>query len=215
MRKILISFLIPLLIFALAAVSAGVPEDATEVQPLERGVRLPDVVVRTSNCEKVALADLADGRPAAFVFYRGGWCPYCNVHLAELGEVAPQLEEQGYRIFAISPDRPEQVVEAAAEFEGGYTLFSDSTMEAAKAFGVAFRLDDETFERLHSFGIDIEKASGEKHRLLPVPAVFLVDADGVITFRYYNPDYRERLSGEALLEAAAMAFGPDRLAVPR
>lgn len=62
--------------------------------------------------------------------------------------------------------------------------------------------NDADFARFPGFGIDLEKASGEQHRMLPVPAVFLIDADGVITFRYYNPDYRERLSGETHLEAA-------------
>ncbi len=214
MRKRLNSILFSFFIFAVAGASAGVPTDATEVQPLERGDALPDVSVRTANGEKVSLTDLAGGRTAAFVFYRGGWCPYCNEHLSELAEVAPELQELGYRIFAISPDRSERVAEmTAADSSSGYTLISDSTSEAAKAFGVAFRVDDETYQQLHGFGIDIEEASGEKHRVLPVPAVFLVDGDGVITFRYYNPDYRERLSGEALLEAAALTSGPDRLAV--
>ncbi len=213
MRKKLMLILAPLLIFAGVTVSAAVPEDAAEVRPLERGDTLPEVSVRTADGEEVTMAALVDGQPAAFVFYRGGWCPYCNEHLSELAEVAPQLREKGYRIFALSPDRPAQVAEASAESSSGYTLFSDSTSEAARAFGVAFRVDNETFERLHGFGIDIEKASGQTHRMLPVPAVFLVDAEGVINFRYYNPDYRERLSGDALLEAAALTSGPDRLAV--
>ena len=204
MRKTFLSVLVPFFIFAVGTALGGVPVDAAEVQPLERGDVLPDISVRTASGEKVALADLADGRPAAFVFYRGDWCLYCNVHLAELGEVAPQLRELGYRIFALSPDRPEQLAKAEAESASGYTLLSDHTAEAAKAFGVAFRVDDAEFERLHGFGIDIERASGETHRLLPVPAVFLVGADGGINFRYHNPEYRERLSGQALLEAAAL-----------
>lgn len=76
---------------------------------------------------------------------------------------------------------------------------------AARAFGLAFRVDAETYENLLGYGIDLEAASGEDHHLLPVPAVFLIGRDGTIDFRYYNPDYKERLSGDALLEAARKA----------
>lgn len=70
-----------------------------------------------------------------------------------------------------------------------------------KSQDFAFRVDDKTYQRLLQHDIDLEEASGKKHHLLPVPSVFIVDAEGTITFRYYNPDYRERLSSEALLEA--------------
>ena len=75
-------------------------------------------------------------------------------------------------------------------------------MEAAKAFGVAYKLDTQTLEKLASYEIDIEKASGETHHILPVPAVFLTDKNGMITYRYFDADYTKRLSSENLLKAA-------------
>jgi len=83
-------------------------------------------------------------------------------------------------------------------------LVSDSAMNAAKAFGLAFTVDDETFERLKGFGIDIEADSGQNHRMLPVPGVFLVDESGEIPFAHHDPDYKERLSNEDLLKAAGI-----------
>jgi peroxiredoxin len=180
----------------------AVPSDAKEVNPVEVGSTAPNVTLTQADGAEVALHDLVAEDPAVLVFYRGGWCPYCNRHLAALGQIEGELRALGYRIHAVSPDKPANVKEAAKEAELGYTLYSDASAEAAKAFGLAFEVDAPTYEKLLGYGIDLEAASGRDHHLLPVPAVFLIDRDARIDFRHYNPDYKERLSGEALLEAA-------------
>ncbi len=81
-------------------------------------------------------------------------------------------------------------------------MLSDSTTEAAQAFGLAFQIDDKTFKMLKGYGIDLEDASGEDHHILPVPAVFIVGTDGVIRFDFVNPDHKVRIDLEMLLEAA-------------
>ncbi len=81
-------------------------------------------------------------------------------------------------------------------------LLSDSKMSAAESFGVAYQVDDATLKQLQQYGIDIEAASGEKHHILPVPAVFLIGTDGQIKFQYVHPDYKIRLDPELLLAAA-------------
>lgn len=83
-----------------------------------------------------------------------------------------------------------------------YDLYADPALVAARAFGLAFRLPAETYERYKGFGVDLEQRSGETHRALPVPAVFLVDGEGTITFSYVNPTYQIRLAPEVLLAAA-------------
>ena len=75
-------------------------------------------------------------------------------------------------------------------------------MNAAKAFGLAFRVPDETVERYKGFGIDLEQASGEEHHLLPVPAVYVIDEEAKVSFQYVNPDYRVRIPAKLVLEAA-------------
>jgi len=110
--------------------------------------------------------------------------------------------EAGWKIIAISPDSPAKVRAALEKTEVPYMILSDSAMNAAKAFGLAFTVDDATFELLKGYGIDIEADSGENHRMLPVPGVFLVDEAGLITFAHHDPNYKERLSNEALLKAA-------------
>lgn len=170
--------------------------------PLTVGQAIPSVPLKTADGQAFDLQAAAKEQPLAVIFYRGGWCPFCNAHLAELQEAQIQLKELGFRIVAISPDRPEELQKSTEKSHLSYTLLSDSSMEAAKAFGLAFEVDGPMLEKLASYNIDIEAASGEKHHLLPIPAVFLVGADGVITFSHSNPDYTVRLSSAELLTAA-------------
>lgn len=178
---------------------------AAAEKTLQAGDPVPAVELRTADGSAFDLTAAIAEKPAVLVFYRGGWCPYCTRHLSELQKIEPQLVAAGWQILAISPDRPEKLAEADAEHDYAYTLLSDSKMEAAKAFGLAFEVDAATREKYKGYGIDLEAASGETHHLLPVPAVFLADQDGVIRFAHSNPDYKVRLSNEAILDAVRAA----------
>lgn len=182
-------------------VLAGVPKSAAEAEPLEKGVKTPNPVVRTVVGESISLDKVRAGKPVVLVFYRGSWCPFCMRHLSELQEVKGELEELGWRIVGVSPDKPVNLKAATKKAEVDYGLVSDSDMTAAKAFGVAFQVGNEDLGKLKSFGINLAEASGSSHHMLPVPSVFAVDKEGVIQYVYSNPDYKTRLSGEALVDA--------------
>jgi len=178
---------------------------ADEVNPVLIGSTIPDVSVKNIDGEDVRLHDIVKEKPTILVFYRGGWCPYCNKHLADLKKIEDDLTKEGYQVFAISADRRELLKTTLDKNELTYTLLSDAPMTAAKAFGIAFKMDDEAVKNYLSYGIDLEKDSGYDHHLLPAPAVFLVDQKGTIKFSYVNPDYKQRIDGGILL-AAAKAF---------
>jgi peroxiredoxin len=183
-----------------AATPAAYPSERAE--PVSVGDPVPDGTLRRPDGGTVGLHDALGGRPAVLVFYRGGWCPFCLRHLQALSEAAPEIEGSGFGLFAISPDRPAKL-RAHPDLEGApYTLLSDSPMTLARAFGIAFKLDDEFVEKYkNEYGIDLEADSGQTHHLLPHPSVFVVDADGTVRFAHVNPDYKERLSPEDILEA--------------
>ncbi len=187
-------------------VARPIPGSAEEVQPLAIGAPAPAVTLQTAAGEAFDLGAAVRRQPAMLIFYRGGWCPYCNVHLGQLQEAEAEIRALGYQVLAISPDRPEKLAESAGKLQPDYTLLSDHAMAAALGFGIAFRVDDATLETYKGYGIDLEAASGETHHLLPVPAVFIVGTDGWIRFAYANPDYKVRLSPEELLAAAKDAL---------
>lgn len=111
----------------------------------------------------------------------------------------------GFEILAITGEVPGKVSAFLEKEKLGLTVLADTKQVAALAFGIAFRLGDDTYEKYKGYGVDLEETSGEKHHILPVPAVFLVDAGGVIRFSYVNPDFKVRLDPR-ILKAAAQSM---------
>jgi len=185
-----------------------IPRSPEQVKPLKAGDTVPSVSVNNESGEKIDLLKLVKSKPSILIFYRGGWCPYCNTHLGELNTIELELTGLGYQILAISPDKPAKISETRKKGEVGYTLLSDSKMEATKAFGLAFKVDDETVKLYkEQYKIDLEGDSGETHHLLPVPAAYVVSTSGNIKFSYSNPDYKVRVDVKDLLDAAKGAVG--------
>ena len=129
------------------------------------------------------------------------------MQLGQLQKAERELRELGFAIVAASADRPAKLRASVQKHALTYTLLSDARMNGARAFGIAFRVDDATRQRYRSLGIDLEEASGEEHHLLPVPSVFLIDRDGVIRFAYSNADFKVRLPTADLLAAARRLAG--------
>lgn len=185
------------------ATDLRVPTSAEHVKPLEVGTPAPNPMLRDTSGQEISLHQITADKPTVLVFYRGGWCPYCNTHLAELGRVSGSLTELGYQIIAVTPDTPAELNKSIESLELGYTLLSDSDVNAARAFQVAFKVDADTVHLYkNQYNIDLERSSGRDHHILPVPAVFLIDSNNVIRYVHSNPEYRERLSGQELLQAA-------------
>ena len=194
--------------FAALESRAEIAASAEATSPLAAGVAAPAFTARHPDSSDFAFDPGALERPALLIFYRGGWCPHCNAHLAELRHVVPELEERGMDVYFLSADSPANLASALrGDAEGlDYTLLSDARLAAAKAFGLAFRVPDSYYQAAKNHGIDLEKASGETHRALPVPAAYLIDAAGIIRFAHANPDYTARLSAEELRAAVNAAL---------
>jgi peroxiredoxin len=107
--------------------------------------------------------------------------------------------KEGYQIVAVSADRPENVEKSIEKHDLHYTLLSDSTMNAAKTFGLAFSVDREALEKSTKYAATLESGSGLTHHILPVPAVLIVQKDGNIIFEYVNPNFKVRLNAQVLL----------------
>lgn len=201
-----------LLLTSFAAMAAGSREDihtsADQVQPLLAGMKAPDFTVRDVEGNAFEFKAGQQDKPIVLTFFRGGWCPYCNLHLSEMRLAEKQLAEMGFDIWFISIDKPELLLESLADPDIGYMIYSDSSLDATRAYGLAFRVDDELNKRYLSYNIDLEKASGEKHHVLPAPATYIIGSDGIINFAYINPNYKVRLHPDVLL-AAAKAYNED------
>jgi peroxiredoxin len=185
-----------------APVFAGIPDTPEQVQPLSVGARAPVFAARTTEGALRTFQPDSYKKPTVVLFYRGGWCPYCNAQLSDLHLVEPKLRKSGFEVVFLSSDRPELLYSSLKAADIHYTLLSDSHLEAAKSFHVAYHVDDATVAKLREYGEDLEATTGTKEHELPVPSVFIIDTSGTIRFVYSNPDYKIRLSADALWTAA-------------
>lgn len=179
------------------------PQKAEDISPLLIGESIPSATLQDVEGKAVDLNQLVAAKPTILIFYRGGWCPFCSLQLSGLQDIAPQLEQQGYQLVAVSTDAPEGLVQSATKEKLSYTLLSDADLAASKQFGIAFKAPKGYWEML-------PKTTGGKNAdlLLPVPSVFIIDTKGVIRFEYINPDFKQRLSPE-LLTAVATSIQKD------
>lgn len=152
---------------------------------------LPDI-----QGKKVTLASL--GPKTLVIFYRGGWCPFCNGQLRELTERAPDFEKLGIKLVAISVDQPDKAATTAAAWTIPFAVLSDSDLTTHTAWNVVWDTSGKEFEMLKGFGLDLEAWSGQKHHKIAIPAVFLVEG-GVVRWAHADTQYKIRPSAEQLL----------------
>jgi peroxiredoxin len=191
-----------------AADYANLPASAAETSPLKTGDRAPAFTVRTVDNEPFHFNPLELDRPVILISFRGGWCPYCNMHLSELKDVVPEIRAEGVDVYFLSGDRPE-ILHSSLKRETqdsiaglDYEIFSDADIDAAVAFGTAFRADPAYIARHDERGTDLQGSSMQQYGALPVPSVYVIDTSGKIVFDFVNPDYKVRLPADELLAAA-------------
>lgn len=154
------------------------------------GSAMPEFTLPDAKNERVSLGELVAGGPAVLVFYRGAWCPYCNLTLRTYQqEVLPELENLGVRLVAVSPQLPDDSV-STKDLE--FTVLSDVGNELGRSLGITFRLDPKTKPVFDTLIGDVEKINGEAQWELPYPAVLVVDRERVIRYLDVHPDYTTR-----------------------
>jgi peroxiredoxin len=175
------------------SLSAQIAERAEDISPLLIGENIPNTQLIASDGSRHSVLNILSRKPTVILFYRGGWCPYCNAHLSDVREAEEQIIELGYQIIAISPDSPENLVHTGEKNELNYELFSDADGTFMKAMGVAFMAKERNLEKLMRY------SDGANTGFLPVPSVFITNTSGMILFEYINPSYKTRMSSRLLL----------------
>jgi peroxiredoxin len=169
---------------------------------LKAGQTAPDFSTNDIDANAITLSkELAKG-PVVIVFYRGGWCPYCNLQLRNLQhDVVPELKKVNGKLIAISVDKVAEGLKTRKSDGLDMTIVSDPSASLLTLYKVAFKLTDALVEKYKGYNIDIEGASGEKHHLMAVPSVFVIRKDGQIVFSYSNEDYKIRAENLQIIEA--------------
>jgi peroxiredoxin len=179
--------------------------DASVIKPLPAGVKMPaNSIVQTVDGKSFDLNMAVAKQPTVLIFYRGGWCPYCNAHLRELQNSVGALQAMGYQLLAISTDTPAALRETLTEDKLSYQLFSDSQVAVAAKFGLRYKVVDSYLGHVkNDHKTDLVAQNGG---YLLTPGAYILDTKGMIRFAYVNNNYAVRISQDALLKAAKDAL---------
>jgi len=178
---------------------------------LERATRTgdqaPDFTLPDPQGRDVTLGTLLEAGPAVITFYRGGWCPYCNIQLRAYQAILPEITALGARLVAISPQLPDGSLSTAEANELTFSVLSDVGNSVARSFGLVWSLPEELRAALRSNNKALPGINGDDSWELPVPATYVVARDGRIALAAIDVDYRNRLEPDAIL-AALRSLGP-------
>ena len=178
-----------------ARIDAGVAEiDSSGVAPgLAVGDHAPNFTLPDALGQPVTLADLLAQGPVVVVFYRGEWCPYCNVQLRGLQAALPRFRELGASLVAISPQASDHSLSLTEKHDLTFTVLSDLDQEVIRAYQVQFTLAGDLEDlQVNVFQNDPRNQNADHTRSLPVPATFVIDRDGIVRAAFVSADWRVR-----------------------
>ena len=188
-----IKLLVFILLTSVLTIDAQTPQQPEDISPLLIGEILPNATLLNENGESINLNEEIAKKNTVLVFYRGGWCPYCNMQLAGLVDSEAEILKLGYQIIAVSPDDYRNLKPSVEKNNMNYKLYSDADGSFIKNIGIGFTPSSGTTSYI------AQKTIGKTTEVLPVPTVMVLNKKGEILFEYISPNYKQRISPELLL----------------
>lgn len=186
---------------AMARADSELAASGIAARALCAGAPAPDFTLTGAHGEIVTLSKLLRLGPVVVSFYRGGWCPYCNLELRALQAALPQITARGAALVAISPELPDESLSTAERNALAFPVLSDTGSRVARDWGIAFDLAEELRPIYTRFGHALPDRNGAADWVLPVPATFVIAENGIVRLAFVDTDYRNRLEPEAVLGA--------------
>lgn len=168
---------------------------------LKTGDRAPPIALINAKGNLVDVESFLERGPVIVTFYRGGWCPYCNLELRAFQKILPEIKAAGASLVAISPEKPDDTLSTVEKNELDFEVLSDIEQRIGRAFGLVYSFSDELKWAYREFGLDIPGKNGADEWALPIAATYVIGRDGIITYAYTDPDYRDRADPQDVLAA--------------
>jgi len=165
------------------------------------GEKAPEFVLNNALGKPVSLKDRMVKGPVVLVFYRGAWCPFCNMHLHVLQDSLPEFKKYGAQLITITPQTPDKSVEQFKEKGYPFEVLSDLDNKVMKDYRLYFELSDDLVAVYKKHGLDIEAFNGKGRNVLPVPGSFVIDSNGVVRAMHADTDYKQRMEPSAIIDA--------------
>lgn len=172
---------------------------------LGAGDRMPPIVLGNAKGETVDVGALLQKGPVIVTFYRGGWCPYCNLELKAFQHVLPDIKAAGASLVAISPEKPDDTLSTAEKNALEFEVLSDLGQKVGRAFGLVYDFSDDLKWAYREFGLDIPGKNGANEWALPISATYIIGQNGNIIYAYTDPDYRDRAEPAEVLKVLKAA----------
>ena len=173
---------------------SGIMEKALNV-----GDKAPNFVLKNALGEPVALYDYLRKGKVILTWYRGGWCPYCNLSLHHLQLELPNFEANGAHLLALTPELPDKSISTTEKHDLKFEVLSDVENKVAKKYGIVFKLTDEVAE-IYNKSFDLNGYNGDESNELPLAATYIIGEDGTILYAFLDADYRNRAEPSELTE---------------
>ena len=160
----------------------------------------PEFTARDNSGKTLNLKVLLKSHNAVVLFfYRGQWCPYCNKQIKQLQDSLQLLTGKGAYVIGVTPETSENISKTIDKTHASFSIIQDKDYRIMKAYDVNYTVNDETLSHLKKYGIDLEKNNGNKDHVLPVPATYVINSSGKISFVHFDKDYTRRASVSSLL----------------
>ncbi|MFK8302475.1 peroxiredoxin-like family protein [Capnocytophaga stomatis] len=176
---------------------------ASQAQDVSKALKVGDKAInftlKNAKGEDVTLYSLLEKGNVIITWYRGGWCPYCNVALNQLQEKLPEFKSLNASLVALTPELPDHSLSTQEKNKLEFEVLTDLNNEVARLYGVVFKLDDKTANRYEQ-ALHLSVRNGTDSSELPVPATYVIDKKGNIRYAYVNPDYKERANLEVIIQ---------------
>lgn len=176
--------------------------DVKDAKGLPVGTKAPNFKAIDADSNEFKLDKALRKGPVVLIFYRGFWCPVCNKHLGKLQDSLQFIEAAGARVIAVSPENPEYLDKMEEKTGASFTLLYDEDYKIADAYDVTFK---PTSIQLITYNVvlngDLKKSHSDESQLLPIPATYIINQEGIITWRQFDPDYKNRASVKEIVDA--------------
>ena len=176
-------------------VASGILEHAHKT-----GDSMKPFTLEDAHGNSVSSKQLLSEGPLVIIFYRGAWCPFCNLYLSSVQEYLPEIEALGAKVVAISGERPDRSLAVEETNDIGFTILSDPELVVARDFGIAYELPKVVDEAITAVGFDMRKYYGTEKAELPLSATYVIGSDGEVLYDFVTVDYKVRAEPEDFLE---------------
>jgi peroxiredoxin len=169
---------------------------------LNIGDKAPDFSLNNQKGEPITLYNELKNGPVILTWYRGGWCPYCNITVHFLQEKLPDFQKAGASLLALTPELPDQSLSTTEKHNLEFLVLSDVANKIGKQYGVVFQLTKEVAD-IYQKAFDLHKYNGDESNELPLAATYVIDTNGIIQYAFLDADYRNRAEPDEIINALA------------